>query len=353
MIVMRRTLTAAPGQLYITIRSTDTTVQLGQQPKVIAQVIIYPQKDFKIPSCRDKEMPPYPWVAAVISKAVGIDCDLSEILIIRYCKSMSLNSDHQISWILQAFVNCPLQRMRDISLQDSILIWPTLITILWCAVRQCWRYRGNQSLFWVPHYRRNNRCAQNLHLNPQKINKFWLDKACHLEPRLGSGRAICQFFCWFYARASNLQHESVNIIHYVISTVAVSQSAFSPDFKFLCLALELCIGAHHFRREVIEMPLCLQMRMSSWQSFPSNKRLSWSTTWRICVRAVNLKSEIVYYQKLIPGENQNAERTYSTDGLGTTHRQCSISGYNLVNGVKTYIHADSNVIAVTVVPQQG
>ena len=40
MIVMRRTLTAAPGQLYITIRSTDTTVQLGQQPKVIAQVTI-------------------------------------------------------------------------------------------------------------------------------------------------------------------------------------------------------------------------------------------------------------------------------------------------------------------------
>ena len=37
---MCRSLTAAPGQLYITIRSTDTTVQLGQQPKVIAQVSV-------------------------------------------------------------------------------------------------------------------------------------------------------------------------------------------------------------------------------------------------------------------------------------------------------------------------
>ena len=76
-------------------------------------------------------------------------------------------------------------------------------------------------------------------------------------------------------------------------------------------------------------------------------------SWMVSYGAVGLKSEIVYYQKLIPGENQNAERTYETYGIGTTHRQCSISGYTLVNGAKTYIHADSNVIAVTVVPQQG
>lgn len=33
-----RALTAAPGQLYIKITSSDTVTQVGQQPKIVMQV---------------------------------------------------------------------------------------------------------------------------------------------------------------------------------------------------------------------------------------------------------------------------------------------------------------------------
>lgn len=61
----------------------------------------------------------------------------------------------------------------------------------------------------------------------------------------------------------------------------------------------------------------------------------------------------LYFQKLIPGQNQNAEHQYVAANLGSTHRYCIIYGTTLVNGVPTSISAKSNTIDVTVVPQQG
>ena len=71
------------------------------------------------------------------------------------------------------------------------------------------------------------------------------------------------------------------------------------------------------------------------------------------VGAVQFISEILLFQKLIPGQNQNAERQYSAQALGTTRRYCVITGTTLSNGVATQISATSNTISVTVVPQQG
>ena len=62
---------------------------------------------------------------------------------------------------------------------------------------------------------------------------------------------------------------------------------------------------------------------------------------------------MVYWQKLIPGQNQNAEREYATSALGTTHRYCIVSGTTVVNGKSVPISATSNTVTVTVVPQQG
>ena len=62
---------------------------------------------------------------------------------------------------------------------------------------------------------------------------------------------------------------------------------------------------------------------------------------------------LVYWQKLIPGQNQNAEREYSTNALGTTHRYCEVYGTTIVNGKSVDISARSNTVTVTVVPQQG
>ena len=71
------------------------------------------------------------------------------------------------------------------------------------------------------------------------------------------------------------------------------------------------------------------------------------------VAAVQFMSMMVYWQKLIPGQNQNAEREYSTNALGTTHRYCEITGTTIVNGKPVAISAQSNTVTVTVVPQQG
>ena len=69
--------------------------------------------------------------------------------------------------------------------------------------------------------------------------------------------------------------------------------------------------------------------------------------------AVVYRHEELYFQKLIPGQNQNAEHSYIAQNLGTSHRYCIISGKTLVNGVATAVSAQSNTVDVKVVPQQG
>ena len=80
--------------------------------------------------------------------------------------------------------------------------------------------------------------------------------------------------------------------------------------------------------------------------------LIWPTD-RMSVCAVVFVHEILYFQQLIPGQSQNAEHDYVAQNLGTSHRYCTISGQNLVNGVSTAVSAQSNTVTVTVVPQQG
>ena len=69
--------------------------------------------------------------------------------------------------------------------------------------------------------------------------------------------------------------------------------------------------------------------------------------------AVRYVDRIQYFQKLIPGQNQNAEYQYRALEVGESTRYCYIQGYTLVNGVNTFVYAESNRITVKVVPQQG
>jgi len=46
-------------------------------------------------------------------------------------------------------------------------------------------------------------------------------------------------------------------------------------------------------------------------------------------------SMILTWQELIPGQNQNAEREYLANQIGTTHRFYVVSGKTLVNGEQT------------------
>lgn len=78
-----------------------------------------------------------------------------------------------------------------------------------------------------------------------------------------------------------------------------------------------------------------------------------SVTETALLHAVVFINEVLYFQKLIPGQNQNAEHQYVAQNLGTTHRYCIISGTTMVNGVATTVSATSNTVDVTVVPQQG
>ena len=61
----------------------------------------------------------------------------------------------------------------------------------------------------------------------------------------------------------------------------------------------------------------------------------------------------MYYQKLIPGENQNGEYTLYAARPGSTTVYCKIEGDTLVNGVKTHISATSNFDTCVITPQQG